>query len=751
MAVADEPADMTAMNKLSESRQAVDLCEVRLLGQFRVAVAGRAVDENHWPRRKARQLLKLLALAPQHTLHRDQVMERLWPESKLRSATNSLNKTVHMLRRVLEPDLAAGSGSRFLTRDADQIALKPDAFWIDVEVFEKLAKAALESHDAVVHESALELYVGDLLGEDLYEDWAWSKRDQLRILHHDLLFSLARIYEKAEQFQRSIDRVNRILLEEPSNEAAQRHLMRVYARIGHRRRALQQYERCREALKRDLDAEPEDSTIQLYQEIAEGKIRLEEGSHEEDPHPGEVDSLAILPFENTSQDPELEFLSEGITESLIMSLSQLPRMRMMARSTVFRYKGRALDPLRIGAELKVRAIVLGRVSGWSRRLIVSAELVDSADGSLLWAEKYNRESTDIFAVQEDISSEISAKLRVRLSGAEKARLRKRHTRDTTAYLHYLKGRFHWNKRTAKGLRTAIEHFRLATEADPSYALAYSGLADCYSLLSLYCLVPPRDCMPKAKAAARMALDMDDSLAEAHTSLAYVRLCHDWDWEGAEGGFRRALRLNPNYPTAHHWYHELLVAMGRFEEESHQVRRARELDPLSLIITTEVGWGLYFARQYSRAERHLRQALEMDSNFPVAHFILGLSLLQRREFGQAISELQRAEELQEGGPFPLAVAALGAALAGAGDTARARGQLCRLEELSRDHYVSAYPKAIVHCGLGEADLALESLQEAMGQRDDRLIYLNVDPLFDPLRASQRFQRMIQEIGLAPIVT
>ncbi len=737
------------MKKLSEGANTAELCEVRLLGQFRVAVAGRRVEESDWPRRKARQLLKLLALAPQHKLHRDQVMESLWPESKVRSATNSLNKTVHMLRRVLEPDLASGSESRFLTRDADQIALKPDTLWIDVEAFEKLAKSALESQDAMVHESALELYAGDLLGEDLYEDWAWSKRDQLRMLHHDLLFSLAQIYARTEQFQRSIDHVNRLLIEEPSNEAAQRHLMRTYARIGHRRQALQQFERCREALKRDLDAEPEESTIQLYRAIADGKIRFEEGPQEEARLTSEVDSLAILPFENTSQDPELEFLSEGITESLIMSLSQLPRMRMMARSTVFRYKGRSLDPLRIGEELKVRAIVLGRVSGWSQRLVVSAELVDSSDGSLLWGEKYNRVSADIFAVQEDISSEISAKLRVRLTGEEKARLRKRHTRDTAAYLHYLKGRFHWNKRTAKGLRTAIECFRQATEADPAYALAYSGLADCYSLLGLYSPAPAHDCVPRAKAAARRALEIDDTLAEAHTSLAYVRLCYDWDWEGAESGFRRALRLNPNYPTAHHWYHELLVAMGRFEEESQQVRRARELDPLSLIITTEVGWGLYFARQYSRAERHLRQALEMDSNFPVAHFILGLSLLQRRQFDQSISELRRAEELQEGGSFPLAVGALGAALAGAGETALARKQLSRLEDLSRDHYVSPYPKAMVHVSLGETDLAMESLEAAVSQRDDRLIYLNVDPLFDPLRDLRRFQRTIREIGLTPI--
>ncbi len=724
-------------------------CKIHLLGRFRVVVDGRAVQDRDWPRRKARQLLQLLALAPNHRLHRDQVMEFLWPDSKLRSATNNLDKTVHMLRRVLEPALTSGSGSRFLSRRDEQLALEAESLWIDAEALEQQARRALGGGDAELHESALDLYTGDLLGEELYEEWAAGKREQLRLLFHDLLSSLARIHEREGRTRHGIDCLNRLLDEEPSNEAAQRRLMRLYARIGHRQQALQQFQRCREALRRDLDAEPEERTVRLYREIADGSIRFEEDSGLDGPAPTEVDSLAVLPFENTTRDPGLEFLSEGITESLIMSLSHLPRLRVMARSTVFRYKGRPLDPRRIGEELKVRAIVLGRVSGWNHRLRVAAELVDTADGSLLWGERYDRVSTDIFAVQEEISGEISAKLRVRLSGAERARLQKRHTQDTEAYLHYLKGRFHWNKRTARGLRTAVECFRQATEADPAYALAYSGLADCYNLLSLYSLVPPRESMPKAKAAALKALEIDSGLAEAHTSLAYVRLYYDWDWPGAEESFLRALQLNPNYPTAHHWYHELLVAMGRFDEESRQVRRARELDPLSLIITTEVGWGLYFARQYDRAARHLRNALEMDNHFPVAHFILGLVRLQQHQFDRAAADLRRALRLYEGGPFPLAVGALGAALAGAGEAQGARQQLSRLDELSRKHYVSAYAKAIVHAGLGDADAALESLEEALRQRDDRSIFLNVDPLFDPLRKRGRFRRIIREIGLEPI--
>lgn len=721
--------------------------EIRLLGAFQATVDGRVVDDNLWRRPKARQLIKLLSLAPRHQLHSEQVMEALWPDSTVRSAANSLNKMLHMARRALEPELESGGSSRFLIRRAESVALQAEPLWIDVDAFQEAALRTTRTKRVEDYRAALDLYSGDLLEEDLYEDWARSKRDQLRILYLDALSRLGELHEELGDPASSIGAFNQLLGSDPANEDAHRRIMRLYASTGRRQQALQQFENCRAALSRELDAEPEEATSELHRDILSGKLKTPAPARQAPPPTGTVvDSLAVLPFVNSSDDSELDYLSEGITESLINSLSQIPSLRIMARSTVFRYQGKDLDPQIIGRELSVRAVVLGRLAFRSQRLVIAAELVNVQDGSLLWGDRYNRTSKDIFAVQEDISGEISEKLRMKLSGDEKRRLRKRHTENTQAYQSYLKGRFHWNKRTGNGLRLAIEYFQKAIEEDPTYALAYSGLADCHNLVSLYSAVPPRDAMPKAKAAALRALEIDGSLAEAQTSLAYVQLYYDWDWPAADRGFRRAMELNPNYATAHHWYHEYLTAMGRFEEEQAQIVRAKELDPLSLIINAESGWGLYYAREFERAARHLDRTLKMDAHFPVAHFILGLVYQQQGNFEGAIAELQRAIELISGSPFALAIGVLGHAYARSGSLEQARAQLERLRELARKDYVPAYAFALVHIGLGDKDPAFASLRDAFEERYDRLIYLKVDPLFDDLRSDPRFEDLIGKIGL-----
>ena len=323
-----------------------------------------------------------------------------------------------------------------------------------------------------------------------------------------------------------------------------------------------------------------------------------------------------MPFENASRDPEHEYLSDGIAGSLINILATVPKLRVMAQSTVFRYKGRGIDPQAVGRELNVRAVLTGRIMQSGGSLRIGTELVDVATGSQLWGAQYDRKPGDIFAIQDEISNEISGKLRLKLTRAEKKRLTKRQTDDAEAYRLYLKGRHHWNRWTEDGFYKAIEYFQQAVEKDPGYALAYTGLADSYVLLGWNSYLPPKDAFPKAKMAAMRALQLDPDLGEAHTPLAAVLWLHDWQWQEAQTEFKRSLALNPAYPTANHWYAEYLMTMGRHAEAIARMKNSQELDPLSLIISVAIGWAFYMARRYDDAIEQLRRTVELDPNYPV---------------------------------------------------------------------------------------------------------------------------------------
>jgi len=505
--------------------------------------------------------------------------------------------------------------------------------WVDVEEFE-VSIRAFRSGNVSECESALTLYDRDLLKEDLYADWCARKRDQLRASYQELLKKLGTLYENLGQHQSAIDQYEKLVASEPSNEEAHRELMRLYTLTGRRSEALRQYRRCSDAVRRELDADPEESTLRLYRRILSKELRAL--PQVERPTGGQtpIDTIAVLPFHNETGDASLAYLSSGIAESLIKNLSQLTKLRVLAYSTVARYKGRDLNPRRLGRDLMARALATGRLTKLDNSLAVTVELVDSSDGSVLWGDQYRSKHTDLLAIQEEMARQISAKLKLKLTFDERKRMARQYTTDPQAYTSYLKGRFHWNKRTAEGLKKAIDHFQTAIDIDGSYALAYSGLADCYNLLSLYSAMPPKQAMSKAKEAALRALEIDSSVAEAHTSLALTYLYYDWDWDESEREFQRALELNPNYATAHHWYHEHLTAMGRFEEQIAEILHAEELDPLSLIINTDVGWGLYYARKYEQAIEQLRRTLELDSNFAVAHLMLGMAHAQQDRLDEA---------------------------------------------------------------------------------------------------------------------
>ena len=460
-----------------------------------------------------------------------------------------------------------------------------------------------------------------------------------------------------------------------------------------------------------------------------------------------INSIAVLPFDNQNRDQDTEYLSDGLTESIINRLIQVPNLRVISRGSVFRYKGRNVDPIAVGNELGVRTILMGRLLQRGDGLSVSVELVDVRDNKQLWGERYERKVSDLLSVQREIASEISSSLRLKLSGSEENRINKRYTDNPEAYQLYLKGRFYWNKRTEEGVRKGIEYFQQAIEKDPTYALAYTGIADCYSLETLHIDVgslSPSEAAPKAKAAAMKALEMDDTLAEAHTSLAFIKLNFDWDWADTEREFKRALELNPNHENAHHWYSHYLMAMGRIEESFVESKRALELDPLGVILNVHLGWHYMNARQYDRAIEQLKKAIEMDPNFGVAHWYLGLSYDHEGMYPEAENELRKAKELLKDNE---AVAAdLGHVYAVSGRKDEARKVIDELKELSKRKYVSSYHVALIYLGLGEKDQAFEWLENAYRERSDLLVYLRVEPRLDSLRSDPRFVELVRRVGL-----
>ena len=455
-------------------------------------------------------------------------------------------------------------------------------------------------------------------------------------------------------------------------------------------------------------------------------------------------SLAVLPFINASDDPNLEYLSDGITESIMNGLSHLPQLKVTARGTAFRYKGAGIDPREAGHRLGVRTVMMGMVQQLGEDLVISAELVDVEDGSQIWGE-YHRRFSDIFSLQDELACEISEKLRLRLSGEQRERLTKRFTENRAAYEFYLKGRYFWGKRAIEDLKKGVEYFRQAIAEDPNYSLAPAGIADCLVLLGLFGAHNPAEIMPQAKAAALKAIHLDESLGEAYASLGQVKLIYDWDWAGAEADFQQAIRLNPTYPTAHQWHGESLVSMGRFDQGLAELKKARDLDPLSSIINTNLGLNFYWARRYDLAIEQLERALELEPNFFRAHLHLGMCYERKSLYREAVAELEKARAISENS---WTLAGLGHCHASFGTSAEAERFLEQLLELSRRQYVSCATIAVVYAGFGDrADQTMEWLEKAYEERSGLLIWLKVWPIFDYLHSDARFVSLLRRIGFA----
>jgi TolB-like protein/Tfp pilus assembly protein PilF len=462
----------------------------------------------------------------------------------------------------------------------------------------------------------------------------------------------------------------------------------------------------------------------------------------------QVKTIAVLPFKMLNADATDEYLGVGLADTLITQIGRIPRLIVRPTRAVQKYaETHTSDPLAAGRELRVEAILDGTVQRDADNLRVTARLLRVGDGAMLWSGKFDEKFTDVFAVQDSISQEVAAALIWNLSGADRELLSKRHTDNPEAYRLYLKGRYFWNKRTSPGLQQSIAYFRQAIDLDPTYALAYSGLADCYAVLGYYSNQSFDETFPKAKALAEKALEIDNGLADPHATLGLALHSYYLDWARAENEYKRALELNPNYATAHHWYGWYLIDVGRHEEGVQQMKRALELDPVSIDIHVDLGAALLDANRPEEAIKCLKAALEMDQDFAEGHFGLGRAYLQKGDFEQSITEFEKARELSRDRPAVLAQ--LGNAYARAGKTAKAVSILSQLNTMPKENNVSPYHLAVVFVGLGEKEKALAALELAASQ--GQVWFLNGlkgDTTFEPLRNEPRFQKLLISIGLTP---
>jgi len=462
---------------------------------------------------------------------------------------------------------------------------------------------------------------------------------------------------------------------------------------------------------------------------------------------GNVHSIAVIPFTNVTGDQSTEYLSDGITESIINSISQIPNMRVMARTTMFRYKGKNADPQTVGRELGVDVVVTGKTLQQGDTLVVQADLVNVSDGSQIWGERFNRKLSDVLTIQDEIARQIADKLRLRLTGEQEQLLTKRYTDNTAAYDLYLKGQFFYRKLSEPDLLKSIDYYEQAIGLDPNYALAYVGIANSYlSLGGVLGFRSPAETLPKAREAAMRAVSLDDTLANAHHAVAITKLYFEWNWTDAERELKTALQLDPNYSFAHNTYGTLLQSRGLLNEAWEERKLGRKFDPLSPFAVADVGYPLYYARRFDEAISAYREALELDPNFSWAHLWIGQAYLQKGMYKEAIAEINEAVRLSNGDVRMLAT--LGHSYAVSGNRTEALRILGELQKLSQQRYVSPYFIAVVYVGLGDDELALQWLEKAYEERHPYLILLKVEPVFDRLRANQKFVDLEKRVGLNP---
>jgi TolB-like protein len=713
---------------------------IHLFGPFEARLHGALLPRLH--SRKEDWLLALLALRHGTEMERPWLAGTLWPDSAASQALAYLRNTLTDLRRALGPE-----AHRLCSPTPRTLCLDLASADVDVIRFD----AAIAQGDRASLETAVSLYRGSLL-EGCTEEWVFQEREAREQAYQAVLERLAEDAltrgdrTAAERYLRLTVAVD------PLRESAQRALMKLLAAGGYTAGAMQAYRELCERSHREINAQPDPETQALFQQIREEARAKADGATGRQPKPldlrtgqEERNAIAVLPFVNATADPENDYLSDGITEDLITALVQVRGLRVPARTSAFRFKGSNEDIRKIGEQLNVATLLEGNVRKSGNKLRITAHLVNAADGYTLWAQTYERDEADVFAIQDDLCRTIIDTLKVRLTEKQEIQTARGHPRNAEAYHLYLKGRYFWNKRTEPDLKKAIAYFQQAIDAEPTDALAYAGLADAYNMLAYNCYMAPVDAFPKAKRASAITLELDTELAEAHASLGYTRMYFDWDLPEAQEDFRRAIQRDPNSVNARHWYSVLLTAMGRPKEAHDQIALAQQLDPLSVPIMTDTAFELHYNRQNEQAIRQLQSALEINPNYPLAHFWLGRVYASQELYDQALAEFEAGgPALREWQPM---LAARGYLY---GVWGRRAGALRVLEGFTslarRGHFVTSYGVALVYAGLNEIEQAFAWLEKAYEERSHWLVWCRFDPRWDTLRSDPRFMALLRKVGL-----
>lgn len=699
---------------------------------------------------------------------RDTLLGVFWPDLDQEHARHALNQSLYVLRRAL--------GGHVLRSESDGVTIDREHLWCDVHAF----TCALDSDRS---RDALDLYRGDLLrGFFLsdapdFEEWVETERGRLRELAARAAWSLAEREAARGDLRDASEWAKQATDLRPHDEAGFRRYLTLLHDAGERAVALKAYDSFVARLRSELGIDPAPETVELGEalrsgpsEVAMPAMTLASDFAAPAPSPTRagngiatavsagtplsaggaeaIESIAVLPFLDMSPDADQQYFGDGMAEELITALSCLDGLQVAARTSSFRFRGDAPDVREIGKLLGVETVLEGSVRKSGDRLRITAQLVSASDGFHLWSETYNRELEDVFAIQDEIANSIADRVRAALlrdgpAAVGDKPLVKRHTEDVSAYNLYLKGRYSWSKRTAGALRRGVRFFEQAIAIDPTYALAYAGLADSYSLLGWYRYLPSGEAFEKTRTAAQTAVEIDDSLAEAYTSLAYAEFLYDWDCESAERHFQRAIELNPAYPTVRHFYAEYLMATGRFEEAHRQMRRGQELDPLALGIATGVGWTLFYLGRYDEAIDEYHNVLALDPHFVILPWFLGPAYVRA---GQPEAAITLYESWIERNNHPGLVALLAQASSAAGHEGQARRICADLERRANAEPVPPDYLALVYASLGETDKTCAALERAVDDRCWTLVFLNVDPTFDELRGEPRFQAVVERVGV-----
>lgn len=738
-------------------------------------VTGRAVQ------RRRLALAALLAVARDRGMSRDKLVAYLWPETDAERGRPLLSDSVYRINQALgrEAIVAVGDGLR----------LSPE-LPVDVGQFED----ALARGD---DEAAVALYAGPFLDgffvsdSDELERWIEAERRRLADEYAGALERLAEGAESTGDARAAVRWWRRLAAHDPLSSRVALRLMQALERSGDRPAAIQHAGIHARLLEQDLGALPYRAVAGFARQLLTAPLQPAQPApvvadpaaaaapptaaapssaparrrptrwmaaaaavltlaavtlalldrRPSEPPPGAITTMAVLPFENLTADPEAEYLSDGITEEIGATLGRMEGVRVAAHTSAFSFKGRRVDVREVGRRLGVGAVLEGSVRKAGPRLRVTTRLVETTQGYQLWSETYERDFEDAFAVQQEIASEVAARLRGNLGGS---------VGDTApgagpsaeAYDLYLKGRYAWHRRTAESLRSAVELLGRAVERAPEWARAHAGLADAYAVSGFYDYLPPSQAFPAAEGAARRALELDPGLGAPHATLGYVHLYYEWRWEPAEEEFRRAIALDPAYSTAHQWYGNFLTAMGRFPEAMQQMREAQERDPLSLIANAALCWTRYYAREYGEAVAQCRRTLELNPDFELAHLWGGQALEQMGEVAEAQRLIERAVQLSGG--TPLTRVALAHVLATAGRRDSARAVLAGLVSAG-ERYVPAYEIGKAYLALGERRTALEWLERAYDERAHSMAFLAVDPQLDPLQGVPAFEELRRKVG------